>query len=423
MPVSIDSSLIKFNNEVSPNMSSMVSEVSSLVGKITNIVAINLRVKSSVEDAYKSINQNEIYGKFEQINAQYNNIRNFVNSNLNQILTSSSALIEMINNLILKKQAVDLAESALNAAKAKPKRSCSSNASASEREEVASYNAKIDEEIRKCQEVYDKLLNEFNKMHKETMDFFDNLKGNDPTLSSAVSVATVPSAFANGVCGTFTKASYNGMGYYIYIPNNVSADLPVTVFLHGAGENSISKVTKNSLPSLLNSGLQTDGIVICPVSKSGKWDSRDRENVMALTNSVVETYSCDTDRISLAGYSNGAIASYTLAAKHDKYFSCVVPIAGEYWLDSNAIERLSHTKVWAFHGDKDYSFKIEEVEPKWQRVADAGGIIDWSIYDAGHGGKEQIMTKVFAENVSSPVFTGGQEVSLLEWMQEQKRSK
>ena len=60
MPVSIDSSLIKFNNEVSPNMSSMVSEVSSLVGKITNIVAINLRVKSSVEDAYKSINQNEI---------------------------------------------------------------------------------------------------------------------------------------------------------------------------------------------------------------------------------------------------------------------------------------------------------------------------------------------------------------------------
>jgi len=64
-----------------------------------------------------------------------------------------------------------------------------------------------------------------------------------------------------------------------------------------------------------------------------------------------------------------------------------------------------------------------EVEPKWQRVADAGGIIDWSIYDAGHGGKEQIMTKVFAENVSSPVFTGGQEVSLLEWMQEQKRSK
>ena len=99
------------------------------------------------------------------------------------------------SNLILKKQAVDLAESALNAAKAKPKRSCSSNASASEREEVASYNAKIDEEIRKCQEVYDKLLDEFNKItHKRQMLSlanafnFEELKDFDRRIKDATGI-------------------------------------------------------------------------------------------------------------------------------------------------------------------------------------------------------------------------------------------
>lgn len=422
MSVAIDQSLIKFNDEVSPNISSMTSEVSSLVSQITAIVANNSAVKSIVESSYKSANQATIYGKFDEINAQYNNIRTFINSDLNQIITSSSTLITMITNLIQLKKEVDLAEQALNAAMAKPKRSYSSNSTSSERSEVDRYNSELEDEIRKCQEIYDKLFQDFQKKHQEALVFFAKLKGTDPALSTSNVITSIPSMLSNGITGTFTKANYNGMGYYIYVPDNVDSNLPLTVYLHGAGENSINKVTKNSLPFLLANGLQTDGIVICPVSTTGKWNSSEREKVMQLTNAVVENYSCDTNRISLAGYSNGAIASYTLAAKYDNYFSCVVPIAGEYWLSSDGIENLSHTKIWVFHGNKDVSFKMEEVEPKWKRVADAGGVIDWSVYDAGHGGKEKIMTKVFEEPVRSSVFTAGQDVSLLEWMQEQRRN-
>jgi len=423
MGVTIDQSLLKFNDEVSPELSNMTSEVSSLTSKLSNIVSINSSTKAVVEKSYKSINQAEIYGKFDAINAQYNNIMNFINSGLNGILNSTSTLLSMISTLIKYKEDVDLAEKNLNIAKSKPKRSCSDNASSSEKAEVYSYNAAIDTEIAECQKIYDDAVKKFNDYQEETLAFFNKLKGTDPALNTTATIASVPSSLPDGLTGTFTKAKFNGMGYYIYVPEgaNLTSGLPVTVFLHGAGENSINKVTKNSLPYLLSNGMQTDGIVICPVSTSGKWNASERENVMALTNEVVKNYSADTNRVSLAGYSNGAIASYTLAAKYSDYFSCVVPIAGEYWLSSDAINNLAKTKVWAFHGNKDVTFKIGEVSKKWDKVAAAGGQIDASVYDAGHGGKEKIMTMVFSQGVRSDKFTGGQNVSLLEWMQEQDR--
>ena len=421
MAVAIDARLVKFNSEVSPALGNMYSEISSLSGKLSSVVGVNNKTKSVVESSYRSINQEEIYGKFDDINTQYQSIQSFVNSDLNNILSMASQLIEKISILEEYLRKIEEAERNLNNAKSKPKRNYPSKATSSERYEVDSYNAGIDAEIASFQKIYDDLVMEFETKQEEAIAFLENLKGNDPTVTVNATTSTISSSlFANGG-GTFELYSYNGLKYYMYLPKNVNSTsgIPVTVYLHGKGENSASKLTKNSLPMLLSKGLQPNGIVICPVSRDGMWSESDLVKTKSLVDEVVSTYQADTKKISLAGYSNGAIGAYKMAVKYPDYFSCVVPIAGEYWEGKKGIDLLAKNKIWAFHGSKDASFKIDEVSAKWQNIADAGGTIDASVYEAGHGGKEQIMTMVFEQKVSSNKYTNGEDVYLIDWMQSQ----
>lgn len=424
MGVVIDAKLVKFSSEVGGALGNMYSEVSSLSNKLSSIVGVNNKTKSMVESSYKSANQLEIYGKFDEINAQYEAIQTFVNSSLNSILSMASSLVDQISVLEEYVIKIQEAERRLISARSRTKKSYPYKATKSQIAEINSYNSGIDAEIQRCQEEYDKLVGEFEEKHKDATSLLQQLQGNDPAVSVSGSSVPITSSFSTSGNGTFQTYSYNGLNYYMYIPENkdVTPGLPVTVYLHGKGENSISNLTKNALPKLLKEGMQTGGIVICPVSRDGKWQGKDLDKTKELLDLVVSNYNADTTRISLAGYSNGAIGAYKMAIKYPDTFSCVVPIAGEYWEGEKGVSLLAQNKIWAFHGNKDVSFKIDEVSKKWKQIADAGGTIDASVYDAGHGGKEQIATKVFKEKVKSDIYTNGEEVYLLDWMQSQVKN-
>ena len=67
------------------------------------------------------------------------------------------------------------------------------------------------------------------------------------------------------------KSESNQLGYVIYEPEDGNfKDLPLLVFLHGAGERGrgsedwLELVKKNALPKYIGEGKEIPAIVICP---------------------------------------------------------------------------------------------------------------------------------------------------------------
>ena len=57
-----------------------------------------------------------------------------------------------------------------------------------------------------------------------------------------------------------------GMNYKLFYPETLAEELPLLVFLHGAGERGkeISHLYRHGVPKLLCEGMQIPAVVLCP---------------------------------------------------------------------------------------------------------------------------------------------------------------
>ncbi len=68
---------------------------------------------------------------------------------------------------------------------------------------------------------------------------------------------------------------------------------------------------------------------------------------------VMGEHNIDKDRVVLTGYSQGAMMSFALGAKHAKVFSGVIPVAGSFDLTSEELSGGELPKFYIMIGDKD----------------------------------------------------------------------
>jgi predicted peptidase len=56
------------------------------------------------------------------------------------------------------------------------------------------------------------------------------------------------------------------MNYIVYTPEEMKKDLPMIVYLHGAGERgtAVDHLYRRAIPMLLENGLSLDAVVLCP---------------------------------------------------------------------------------------------------------------------------------------------------------------
>ena len=130
------------------------------------------------------------------------------------------------------------------------------------------------------------------------------------------------------------------MPYALCTPSTADtadAPIPLIVWLHGRGDGStdIYKVGRRGLPCAMFTW-PLDGFnayVVCP-QLTGKWDGRwftnsAKKHVDDVIERIIQNYNIDTDRIIIAGHSDGGMGALYMAATDDnEYYSAVVQITG-----------------------------------------------------------------------------------------------
>jgi predicted peptidase len=174
--------------------------------------------------------------------------------------------------------------------------------------------------------------------------------------------------------------------YLLYLPKNAAKKkLPLVMFLHGAGErgDNLDFVKIHGIPKLIEQGQEFPFIAVSPQCPEDSWWTLEYEALKALLDTIIKTHLVDTRRIYLTGLSMGGYRTWYMGGLYPKTFAAIAPVCG----GGNLIvgRQLTHTPVWAFHGDKDDVVPLDESERMVKIVKKAGGKVKLTVYkNVGH---------------------------------------
>lgn len=155
------------------------------------------------------------------------------------------------------------------------------------------------------------------------------------------------------------QITHNGKDYpyALFLPESSGSDenIPLIVILHGLGGSGA-----NTIPAWIER-LNKKVAVLCPTYPMGAWWSRPAEEmVLALIDQVRERYNIDSDRVFLAGLSNGAIGAYMIGMFYPDRFAGLIPIAGSITPRyMHFLVNLRNTPVYMIQGAHDPIFPIQ----------------------------------------------------------------
>ena len=171
----------------------------------------------------------------------------------------------------------------------------------------------------------------------------------------------------------FVSAADSGsMNYAVYYPDNY-ADLPLLVYLHGAGERGtqFDHLYRHAIPRLLQQGRTFPAVILVPQCPAEVVWCNIVHRVKALIDTVAAEFAIRPDRICLTGSSMGGFGTWSMALTYPNFFSAIAPIAGGgmAW----RAKRLTTTPVYAFHGTEDLTVVPAYSQMMCQAVTAAGG--------------------------------------------------
>ncbi len=164
----------------------------------------------------------------------------------------------------------------------------------------------------------------------------------------------------NSAAMPWDLATHEGLPYRFLLPAGYSpldTQYPLVVYLHGSGERG------DDTEAHLKNGVQTlaswPAIVVapqCPKTDTwgGSWyggESATQRKVVSLVRDLSARRSVDASRVSLIGYSMGAIGAWDILLRARELFAAAVPIAGD--LSPDTALALADFPLWAFHGELD----------------------------------------------------------------------
>lgn len=133
---------------------------------------------------------------------------------------------------------------------------------------------------------------------------------------------------------------------YVHIPENMTAGMPLIIWLCGQDEVGNGWLIKNSGVIKAAKALDEERFVILqPLGN-------DYDSTMELIDLVVEKYSIDEDRVILTGHSLGGLLTWSWAERDPDRWAAVVPVSNKPCaIIDNLLE--SEVSIWAFWSDWD----------------------------------------------------------------------
>ena len=150
--------------------------------------------------------------------------------------------------------------------------------------------------------------------------------------------------------------------YALYTPStaSTSGDIPLIVWLHGATDESTNqaKIETRGLPRAIAEWdlLNFNAYVVAPQITSGwhvAWyNSSGKNAVDSVVAYLIENYNIDTNKIIIAGHSNGGIGALYMAVNdNNNYYAAVVSISGGRPANLSSLK----IPVHGYTGEKDYT--------------------------------------------------------------------
>ncbi|MEM9076407.1 MAG: alpha/beta fold hydrolase [Bacteroidota bacterium] len=126
----------------------------------------------------------------------------------------------------------------------------------------------------------------------------------------------------------------------------------------------------------------------------GKWSDdqqakESRDKILAFINEALETYDIDADNITLLGFSQGTILSYSVALSYPNKIKNVIALSGyineKILLDGYETQNMDHLNFYASHGQVDQVIPVEWAQKAPEILKRLGVRHIYEEFPVGHG--------------------------------------
>ncbi len=198
------------------------------------------------------------------------------------------------------------------------------------------------------------------------------------------------------VKGNFTNTS-GRLPYFYFVPTNYSASrtYPLICMVHGSAGDEVSFT--NGLPGWPGYGnipafkvfasfrqqMTDPAIVVWPTRTFGNdsWTSESLQQITNLLDSLVSEFNIDTNRVYIAGFSDGFPAAWDVLGKSPGFFAGALLVAGQQGVGTAA--SISRVPLWAFCSADDEYGKLVPTRSAVGALRMAGGTTVYTEYNSG----------------------------------------
>lgn len=184
---------------------------------------------------------------------------------------------------------------------------------------------------------------------------------------------------------TDSQGQQRSFPFWCYLPQEQQTDseLPLLLFLHGAGErgSELSLVNKHGPPKLIEQGEDFPFVVISPQCPVNQWWAMG-ENIVGLAELIEQVYAdypIDPQRMYATGMSMGGYGTWKLAATYPKLLAAIVPVCGGG--ERSMATALKDLPIWAFHGRDDEIVPLIRSQEIIDELSKIGSDARLTIYD------------------------------------------
>ena len=170
---------------------------------------------------------------------------------------------------------------------------------------------------------------------------------------------------------------------YVPLKYHPARPAPVVVLLHGAGGDA-----RGTLPILREQADLAGTIVVVPESRGRTWDvilgayGPDAAFIDAALEQVFARYAVNSERIAVAGFSDGASYALSLGLSNGDLFRDVLAFSPGFAAPARAVGR---PRIFISHGDDDRVLPVERCgRALAKRLPEAGYDVDYREFNGGH---------------------------------------
>jgi phospholipase/carboxylesterase len=107
------------------------------------------------------------------------------------------------------------------------------------------------------------------------------------------------------------------------------------------------------------------------------WEIGDESLLIATVKKMIETYSIDSTRVLLTGFSQGGVYTYTFGLRNPSVFSAIAPVCGALVARPSTegeriLEQACGVPVYIVHGALDDRIPVERARASRDRLEKAG---------------------------------------------------